>query len=84
VMPVIIGATETTSKSQYLSNIPGKREIKKTTENSHTGHCTNTSQSTNVKYAQNIQMENSITRAMNCEYRIAIPYILGTWSVSGM
>jgi hypothetical protein len=30
VMPVIIWATGTTSKSlrQYLSNIPGKREIK--------------------------------------------------------
>jgi hypothetical protein len=30
VMPVIIGATETISKSlrQYLSNIPGKHEIK--------------------------------------------------------
>jgi formate dehydrogenase assembly factor FdhD len=56
----------------------GKAQNQKTTEKSHTGHCTNTSQSTNVKYVQNVQMENSITRAMNCEYRTAITYILGT------
>ena len=51
VIPVIIGATGTISKSfrKYASNIPGKREVKGTTENSHIGHCTHTSESTNVK-----------------------------------
>jgi hypothetical protein len=49
VIPVI-GATGTVSKSfrKYLSNIPGKQEIK-TAENSHIGHCIHTSESTNVK-----------------------------------
>jgi len=40
---VILGATGTVSKSlrQYLSNIPGKYEIKELQKkNSHIGHCT--------------------------------------------
>jgi hypothetical protein len=51
VIPVTIRATETISKlfNKYLSNIPVKEEIKGTTENSHIGHCTHTSESTNVK-----------------------------------
>jgi len=51
VIPVIIGATGTISKSfrKYVSNIPGKRQNQETTENSHIGHCTHTSESTNVK-----------------------------------
>ena len=49
VMPVIIVATGTISKSfrKYVSNIPGKSEG--TAENRHFGHCTHTSESTNVK-----------------------------------
>ena len=49
MIPVIIGVTGTISKSfrKYVSNIPGKH--KGTTENSHIGHCTHTSESTNVK-----------------------------------
>ena len=48
VIPLIILETGTTSKSfrNYVSNIPGKHEVN---ENSHTGHCTCTSESTNVK-----------------------------------
>ena len=51
VIPVIIGATGTISKSfrKYLSNILGEHEVKGTTENSHIGHCTHTSESTDVK-----------------------------------
>jgi hypothetical protein len=51
-IPVIIGATATTSKSlrQYLSNITGKHEIKELQKNSPTGHCTRTAGSANVKY----------------------------------
>ena len=51
VMPVIIVATETILQSfrKYVSNIPGKHEVKELTENSHIGHCTHTSESTNVK-----------------------------------
>ena len=51
VIPVMIGATGTISKSfrKYVNNIPGKHEVKKLQKNSHIGHCTHTSESTNVK-----------------------------------
>ena len=51
VIPVIIGATGTISKSfrKYVSNIPGKHEVKELPENSHIGHCIYTSESTKVK-----------------------------------
>ena len=51
VIPVIIRATGTISKSfrKYVSNIPGNHEVKELQKNSHIGHCTNTSESTNVK-----------------------------------
>jgi len=51
LIPVIIGATRTISESfiKYVSNIPGKHEVKKLPENSHIGHCTHTSESTDVK-----------------------------------
>jgi hypothetical protein len=44
VIPVIIGATGTISKSlrHYLNNILGKREIKELPKNSHIVHCTQT------------------------------------------
>ena len=44
VIPVITGATGTISKTfrKYVSNIPGKHEVKKL-------HCTNTSETTNIK-----------------------------------
>ena len=50
VMPVIIEATGTISKSfrKYVSDIPGNNDVKKTTENSHIGHCTHTSESVKV------------------------------------
>jgi hypothetical protein len=48
---VIPGAIETISKSfrKYLSNISGKQEIEKSTENNHIGHCTHTLESNTVK-----------------------------------
>jgi hypothetical protein len=52
VIPVIIGATGTISKSlrQYPSSIPGKHEIKELEKkNSHIRHCTHTTGSANVK-----------------------------------
>ena len=44
------GSTETVLKSlrQYLSNIPGKHEIREL-QISRTGHCTQTAESANVK-----------------------------------
>jgi hypothetical protein len=56
VIPVITGATGTIIKPfrKYLSNIPGKCEIKELQKNSHIGQCTNTLDSTKVK-VQDIQ-----------------------------
>jgi hypothetical protein len=51
VIPVIIGATGTISKScrRYLSNLPGKHEIKELQKTVILGTAHNTSESTNVK-----------------------------------
>ena len=51
VIPVIIGTTGIISKSlrKYVSNTPGKHEVKEIQKNSHNGYCTRTSDSTNVK-----------------------------------
>jgi len=48
VIPVITGVTGTISKSfrKYVSNITGSQG---TRENSLIGHCTHTSESTNIK-----------------------------------
>jgi hypothetical protein len=50
VIPVIIGATGTISKSfrKYMSTIPGNHDVR-TTENCHIGHCAHTSESADVK-----------------------------------
>jgi len=55
VIPVIIGANGTISKAliHYLSNIPGKHEIKGLQKNSHTGHITHTVESADVE-VQNV------------------------------
>jgi hypothetical protein len=71
VIPVIIGATGTISKSlrKYLSNVPGKHEIK---------------ESANVKY-KTFNMGNKVTCIINCNHRIAATLCtLETWFVSGM
>jgi hypothetical protein len=59
VIPVIIGATETISKSfrKYVSDIPGNHDVKGLQKNSHIGHCTHTAESANVK-EQNNQRRN--------------------------
>jgi len=50
LIPATIQATGTISISyiKYLSNMPGKHEIK-AYKNSHISHCTHTSKSTTVK-----------------------------------
>jgi hypothetical protein len=86
VIPVIIGVTETISKSlrQYLSNIlPGKHEIKEMQKNSHIGNCTHTTESANVRVQNILHRQNNITYRTNCKYRTAATlYTLGTWFVS--
>jgi len=53
VIPVMAGASGTTSKSfrnyVYLNNIPVKKGHYETTEYSRIGHCTHTAGRTNVK-----------------------------------
>jgi len=55
VIPVIIGATGIISKAlrQYLTNLPGKHEIKELQKNSQIGHCTHTAENADVQ-VQNI------------------------------
>jgi hypothetical protein len=51
VIPVIIGATGTISKSfrKYVSNIRVNHEVKELQKKSHIGHCTHTAESANVE-----------------------------------
>jgi hypothetical protein len=51
VIPVIIGATGTISKSfrKYVSTIPGNHEVKELKKNCYIGHCTHTAESSDVE-----------------------------------
>jgi hypothetical protein len=51
VIPVIIGATGTISKSfrKYVSTLPGNHEVKELQKNCYNGHCTHTSGSSDVE-----------------------------------
>jgi len=73
VIPVILGATGTISKSlrQYLSNVPGKHEIKELQKNSHIVHCTQTAENADVKVQNIFQGLNNITCSTDCKYRTA-------------
>jgi hypothetical protein len=87
VIPVITAATGAISKSllQYLSNIPGKHEIKKLQKNGHTVHCTPTMESAYVKVQNIFHGRNNITCSTDCKYRTAATlYTLDTWFVSGI
>ena len=71
VIPVIIGATGTISKSlrEYLSNMPGKHEIKEIRKTAvlGTAHVLR-----RVLKIQNIfHGRNDVTCSTNCEYRTA-------------
>ena len=74
VIPVIIGATGTTTKSlrQYLSNVPGNNEIKELQrKNSHIVHCTQTAGSADMKVQNTFHSRNNITCSTECENRTA-------------
>ena len=76
VIPVIIGATGTISKSlrKYLSDIPRKLEIKeqkKKKKTSHFGRCKHTAESANVKVQNIFHVRNNITCSINGKYRTA-------------
>jgi len=87
VISVIKGATRSISKSliQYLSNMPGKHEIKGLQKSSHIGHCTHTAGSADVKVQNTFNMPNNITCSIICDYRTAATLCtLETWLVSGI
>ena len=80
VIPVIMGATGTISKSfrHYLSNILGKLEIKELPKTAILG--THTSASTNITVQNIFSMRNNIACSTNCKYRTAATlYTLKTW-----
>jgi hypothetical protein len=81
VIPVIIGGIGTTSKSlrQYLSNIPGKHEIKKLQKQPYWA-LAHTTESANVKVQIIFHGRNNITCSTNCKHKTAAtPSTLGTW-----
>jgi uncharacterized protein YqhQ len=69
VIPVVRGATGTISKSlrQYLNNVTGSAKIYGTSNNSHhTGNCTCTMESANVKVQNIFHGRNNIICSTNC------------------
>ena len=81
-----IRAIGTISKSlrQYLSHIPGKHEIKELQKTALIGHCTHTTENSDVKI-QNIYRIYNFTCNSNCKYRTAATlYTVETWFVSGI
>jgi hypothetical protein len=87
VIPVIIGATGNVSKSlrQYLTNIPGKHEIKEIQKQPYWALHTHTAGSADVKVQNIYRGRNNITCSTNCKHRTAATlYTLETWLVSGI
>ena len=76
VIPVIIGATGTISKSlrHYLSNVKAKYEINELQKNRHIGHCTHTAGSANVKVQNIFHGPYNITCSTNCKCRTPAKY----------
>jgi hypothetical protein len=86
VIPVTVGTTGTISKSlrQYLSNMPGKHEIKELQKTAILSTATHTAGSTDVK-VQIFHRRNNITCSTDCIYRTsATLHALETWFVSGI
>ena len=62
-----------------------KARIKELQKNSDSGHCTHTSQSTNVKVQNIFNMRNNITCSAHCKYRTGAKlYTLQRWFFSGI
>jgi hypothetical protein len=86
VIPVIIMANGTISKSlrHYLSNIPGKHEIKKLQKTAILFTALMLWEVVMSKYITYFTGQNNITCSTNCKYRTAATlYILETWFASG-
>ena len=86
VIPVIIGATGTVSKSlrRYLRNILGTYEIKELQKQPYCALHT-TAGSADVKVQNIFHGRNNITCSTDCKYRTAATvYTVETWFVSGI
>jgi len=69
VIPGITGATNHLRIIQAVSEQQsGKTRNNGTTENSHIGNCTHTSEITNVKVQDIFNQRNNITCGTNCQY----------------
>ena len=73
VVPVKTRATRTISQSlrQYLSNIPGKHEIKELKKKSAILGTAHTAESATVMVQNTFQGRNNITCSAKCKYRAA-------------
>jgi hypothetical protein len=86
VRPVKIGATGTFSKSfrKYLSNIPGKPEIKELQKTAILGTA-HTLQKVLCRSTKEFNVDDSVICTINSTRRIAATlYTLETWFVSGI
>ena len=86
LIPVIIGATGTVSKSlrQYLSNISGKDETKERQKIAILGTAQILRGRANVQVQNIFSMGNNITCSANCNYRTAATLCtVETWFVAG-
>ena len=70
MIPVIIRATGTISNSlrQYLSNVPGKQEIKELQKQPNWALHTYYTESANVEVQNIFHRRNNITCSTNCKY----------------
>jgi hypothetical protein len=86
VIPVIIGATGTISKSfrKYVSNIPGNHEIKELQKTAILGTAHILRKALTYRY-NGVKAGTSYMSTMNSYIRIAATQCsLGTWFVSGI
>ena len=82
VIPVIMGATGTISKSfrHYLSNILGMHENKALPKTAILGTAAHSLARTNIKVQNILSKRNNIACSTNCKYRTAATqYTLKTW-----
>ena len=77
----IISKITQTKPEQHI----GRARHQVTTANNHTGHCTHTAESADVKAQNMFHGRNNITSRTNCKYGTAATlYTLETWFVSGI
>jgi hypothetical protein len=87
VISALKGTNGTISQSlrQYLTNIPGKHEIKELKQTDILGTANILWKVLNVNVQNTFRVQNNITCSTNSKYRTsATLYILETWLLSGI